>query len=113
MIKKINYPCPCGGKIQWKKDEVVVEGITCGVLDVEYCMACGEEYFPEETMEIVEQKLKEQGLWGIQRKEATLWKSGNSVLVRIPKDIAEALNLKPDEKVKLYIEGKKKLVIDI
>jgi len=27
-------------------------------LDVEYCLKCGEEYLPEETMEIVEGKLK-------------------------------------------------------
>ncbi len=113
MIKKIAYPCPCGGEIEWKKEKVMVDGVDCGVLDVESCQACGEEYFPEETMQIVEQKLKEKGLWGIQRKEARLWRSGNSVLVRIPKDIAHQLNLKPDEKVSLYAEGKKKIIIDV
>jgi len=57
-MEKIEYPCPCGGKIKWKKDEVIVEGVNCGILDVEYCLKCGEEYLPEETMEIVEGKLK-------------------------------------------------------
>lgn len=52
-------------------------------------------------------KLKLAGLWGTKRKEATLWKSGSSVLLRIPKDIAETLNLKADEKVVIYPEGKK------
>lgn len=112
-MKKQPYPCPCGGTIKWKKEKVVVEGIECGNLDVEYCQACGEEYFPEETMEIVERKLKQEGLWGTQRKEATLWKSGNSVLLRIPKDIADNMKLKPDEKVTIYPEGKKKLIIDL
>src|SRR3989344_3528501 len=112
-MKKIPYPCPCGGKIQWKKDKVVVDGIVCGILDIEYCQQCGEEYFPEETMETVEKKLKEHGLWGIQRKEATLWKSGGSVILRIPKDIARQLDLKPDEKVSIYVEGKKKLIVDV
>ena len=92
---------------------VVIEGMNLGVLDIEYCPRCGEEYFPEETMEVVERKLKEHGLWGVQRKEATLWKSGGSVILRIPKDIAEQLNLKPDEKVSLYVEGKKKLIVDV
>ncbi len=110
-MKKIEYPCPCGGKISWKRDKVVIEGIDCGVLDLEYCETCGEEYFPEETMEIIESKLKEKGLWGIQRKEVNLWKSGSSVLLRIPKDIADKLHLKPDEKVTLYAEGKNKLII--
>ncbi|MBI2110077.1 hypothetical protein HYT58_02820 [Candidatus Woesearchaeota archaeon] len=112
-MEKIRYPCPCGGKIKWKKDKLIIEGIDCGVLDVEYCSKCGEEYLPEQTMELVETKLKEKGLWGIQRKEVNLWKSGNSVLLRIPKDIADKLKLKPDEKVTIYAEGKNKLIIGL
>ncbi len=112
-MEKIQYPCPCGGKIEWKKDKVVIEGVDCGILDVEYCPKCKEEYLPEESMIIVEKKLKEAGLWGIKRKEATLWKSGSSVLLRIPKEIADSLNLKPSEKVAIHTEGKNKLVIDI
>ncbi len=112
-MEKIAYPCPCGGSIQWKKDKVIVDGVDCGILDVEYCEACGEEYFPEESMQIVEQKLKEKGLWGIQRKEARLWQSGNSVIIRIPKEMTEKLNLKPNEKVVIYTEGKKKIIIDV
>lgn len=112
-MKKIAYPCPCGGRIKWKKDKVVIEGLNCGNLDIEYCEKCGEEYLPENTMEIVETKLKEAGLWGIQRKEVNLWRSGNSVVLRIPKDIAKKLNLKPNEKVTLYAEGKNKLIINL
>ena len=112
-MEKITYPCPCGGKIKWKKDKVVVDGVECGTLNIEYCPKCGEEYFPEDTMEVVEHKLKRQGFWGVQRKEVNLWKSGSSVLVRIPKDISDKLHLKPDEKVTIYPEGKKKLIIDL
>lgn len=112
-MKETNYPCPCGGKIKWKRDKIIIDGINCGILDIEYCPKCGEEYLPEKSMEVVETKLKEAGLWGIQRKEANLWKSGNSVVLRIPKDIADKLHLKPDDKVKVYTEGKKKLIIDL
>ena len=113
MIEKIQYPCPCGGKVEWKKDRVITQGVDCGTLDVEYCSKCGEQYLPEESMKIVEKKLKEAGLWGVKRKEVNLWKSGSSVLLRIPKDIADSLNLKPDEKVTIYPEGKKRLVVDL
>ncbi|MBI2672356.1 hypothetical protein HYX16_05465 [Candidatus Woesearchaeota archaeon] len=112
-MKKLAYPCPCGGKVEWKTDKVVYQGVDCGVLDIEYCPKCGEEYLPEESMEIVEEKLKKAGLWGIKRKEVNLWRSGSSVLLRIPKDIAKTLNLKPDEKVMVYAEGKKRLVVDV
>ncbi|MBI2672359.1 hypothetical protein HYX16_05480 [Candidatus Woesearchaeota archaeon] len=57
-MKKLAYPCPCGGRIKWKKEKVVYEGIDCGVLDIEYCPKCGEEYLPEESMKIVEEKIE-------------------------------------------------------
>jgi len=112
-MEKIKYPCPCGGKVKWKKDKVIVEGINCGILDIEYCQKCGEEYFPEETMEVIEKRLKDEGLWGVQKKEVNLWKSGNSVILRIPSDIAKKLNLKPYEKVTIYPEGKKKIIVNL
>lgn len=112
-MQRKSYPCPCGGKVQWKKSQVVIEGINMGLQEIEFCQKCGEEYFPEETMDVVEKKLKENNLWGIKRREASLWKSGNSVLLRIPKEIATQLNLKPDEKVTLYTEGKNKLIMSV
>ena len=68
-MKKINYPCPCGGKVKWKKDRVIMEGIDCGILDIEICEKCQEEYLSDESMIVVENKLKENGLWGVERKE--------------------------------------------
>ena len=56
---KGNFLCPCGGKLKWKKERVIRDGIDCGILDVEYCEKCGEEYLPDESMKIVEEKLKE------------------------------------------------------
>ena len=112
-MEKMEYPCPCGGKVKWKKEKLVIDGIDCGILDVEICSTCGEQYFPEETMEIVQEKLKKEGLWGVQRNEARLWKSGNSVLVRLPKELTEILSLKPDQKVRMYNEGKKRIIIDV
>lgn len=112
-MEKINYPCPCGGKIKWKKDKVVIEGINCGVLDVEYCQKCGEEYLPEESLEIVENKLKEAGLWGVERKKVSFWKSGRTVVLRIPVRIANTLNIRAKTKADIYSEGKNKLIIEL
>lgn len=58
-MKKIAYPCPCGGNVKWKKQRVVQEGIDCGTLDVEQCDKCSKVYLQEESMRIVENKLKE------------------------------------------------------
>ncbi len=54
MILKRAYPCPCGGKVKWKKEKIVRDGIDCGILDIEYCPKCGEEYLPETSAQIVE-----------------------------------------------------------
>ena len=82
-MEKIEYPCPCGGKVKWKKEKVIQQGIDCGILDVEICNKCKSKYLPEESMIIVENKLKENGLWGMKRKEIKFWKTGNSIVTRL------------------------------
>lgn len=110
--EKMSYPCPCSGRIKWKKKKVVLEGINCGVLDVEYCSKCGSEYFPEESMAVIEKKLKEAELWGMQRKEVSFWKSGASVVLRIPIKIAKSLGLKAHTRGSIYKEDNK-LVVEV
>ena len=61
MSKKIEFPCPCGGKLKWKKEKVVRQGVDCGILDIEVCEKCGDMYLPSASMRIVEQKLKAAG----------------------------------------------------
>lgn len=53
-MEKINYPCPCGGHVKWKRERVVQQGVDCGILDIEICPKCGTKYLPDESMEIVE-----------------------------------------------------------
>ncbi|MFA4886987.1 MAG: hypothetical protein WC595_02135 [Candidatus Nanoarchaeia archaeon] len=57
-MKKKNFPCPCGGNVKWKRERVMQAEVDCGILDVEYCEKCGNEYLPEESMIVVERKLK-------------------------------------------------------
>ncbi len=112
MIEKLNYPCPCGGKIKWKKEHIIQEGIDCGILDVEYCEKCGEQYLPEESMLIVEQKLKDAGLWGVEKKEIKFWKTGNSIVIRLPSQFVKKLRLESIKRGFLYQEGNNKLAIE-
>ena len=112
-IKKINFPCPCGGKIQWSKEKVIQDGIDCGILDVETCNKCGTQYLPDWSMEIVENKLKQAGLWGVERKEIKFWKSGNSVITRFPINLVKKLGLDKIKTGFVYREGKNKITIEI
>lgn len=110
-MKKLNFPCPCGGKVKWIKEKVIQDNINCGILDVEICEKCGSKYFPEESMEIIEDKLKEKGLWGT-RKEIKVWKSGGSVVIRLPAEISKSMELQKVKKGYIYPEGKKKLLFE-
>lgn len=112
MAIEVNYPCPCGGKLREKKDRIVQQGVDCGVLKVSYCEKCGEEYLPEQSMRVVENKLKEAGLWGVERKEVKFWKSGNSVTIRLPTEFAKKLGLSSVKKGHVYQEGSQKLAIE-
>ncbi len=111
-MEKISFPCPCGGTVNWAKEKVVQEGVDCGVLDVEICNKCGEMYLPEESMRLVESKLKAAGLWGVERKEVKFWKSGNSVTVRLPTEFTKKLGLESVKKGLVYQEGRNKLTIE-
>lgn len=106
------YPCPCGGRVKWQQKKVELQGIDMGLLETGNCPKCGAEYFPEESMKIIEQKLKAAGIWGTERNKATFWKSGNSVVLRLPVKLAHALNIKANMKATIYSEGKNKLVIE-
>tara|TARA_Y100000310_G_scaffold261510_1_gene270892 strand:+ start:490 stop:828 length:339 start_codon:yes stop_codon:yes gene_type:complete len=111
-MEKIAYPCPCGGKIKWKKERIIRDGIDCGILEIEVCPECGEEYLPDESLKVVEQKLKKHGLWGVKRKEIKFWKSGNAVVIRLPTEISKRLKLNQIKKGYVYEEGEGKLAID-
>lgn len=106
-------PCPCGGVVSWKKEQVVQEGIDCGILEVEYCPKCGTTYLPQESMLVVEEKLKRAGLWGVGRKEIKFWKTGKAITLRLPTAIVQKLDLTRVDKGYLHLEGKHKLVIEV
>ncbi len=112
MAEKIRFPCPCGGKIKWLKQKVVQDGIDCGVLDVEVCDKCKTEYLPDWSMKIVEEKLKKAGLWGVKRKEVRFWKSGNSVIIRLPTELTHELGLNNIKKGYIYQEGENKFIVE-
>lgn len=111
-MEKIEYPCPCGGKVKWTKERIVQEGIDCGILDIEICNKCKSKYLPEESMFIVENKLKENNLWGVKRKEIKFWKTGNSITTRFPIELVRTLRLDKIKKGYVYQEGKNKLAIE-
>ncbi len=82
-----------------------------GKYNADVCNKCGESFFTEEASELIEKKARELALWGIEKK-TKISHSGNSLIVRIPKSIAQFVEIEEGEEVTIRPEGKKKFIVD-
>lgn len=95
--------CECGNEMKKARVEVVP-----GMLSEAYkCEKCGELEFTEKQMrEALE--LKEKALeLAVVRKIGLV---GGSLVIRIPKPVKKALNLKKGEPVKITVERKRMII---
>lgn len=92
--------------------EVEFFGIDFGMREAAVCARCGAEYLPQEVMEDIEKEVKMKGLFGLERR-GRVAKSGNSLVIRIPKDIAKTLKIKRDLPIVIYPSEPRKLVIEV
>ncbi|MDG6929078.1 MAG: AbrB/MazE/SpoVT family DNA-binding domain-containing protein [Nitrososphaerota archaeon] len=104
--------CKCGGTLKDDVTEVEFFGIDFGVRKSEVCAECGSEYLPQEVMEELEAEVKRRGLYGLERR-GRVAKSGNSLVIRIPKEIVDSLGIKRDLPIVIYPADKKKLVVEV
>ena len=87
----------------------------CGATRTEgqkVCEKCGEQWFDEGTSKKIEEAEKKANLFGLYR-ESKISYSGNSLIVRIPKDIVKFTNLKKESSIIIYPENKNKISVDI
>lgn len=106
--------CPVCGKGNLRKGSVdeSMFGVFLGKFDAEVCGECGESFVDEKAMKKIETEAKEKGVWGLLRSQKVV-KSGNSLSVRIPVDLARFIDLTEGESVVLYPDGKKKIIVEI
>ena len=87
-----------------------VFGVYLGEFPAEICNKCGESFTDEATTKSIEEEAKKKGIWGMGKK-TKITKAGNSLAVRIPKEIAKFLNLK--EGCEAYIHpDQNKIIIE-
>src|SRR3989344_8401503 len=104
--------CPVCGKGTLKKGKIkeTMFGIYLGDYPAEICDKCNESFTDEKTTRAIEAAAKKKGIWGLGRK-TKITKTGNSLAVRIPKEIADFLKLKEGTETWIQPEGDK-LVIE-
>ena len=102
----------CNGRLKKKIVEYTVYGKNLGSFPAKVCEKCGEQWFDEATAIKIEEAEKKEGLFGL-CKQSKISYGGNSLIIRVPKEIAKFLNLKKESPVVIYPENKHKISIDI
>lgn len=104
--------CPICEKGNLKKGNVreIMFGVYLGEFPAEICNKCNESFTDSETTRKIEEAAKKKGIWGLGKK-TKITKTGNSLAVRIPKNIAEFLKLKDGGEAYIHPEDHK-LVIE-
>ena len=106
--------CPvCGrGILKLKKVREEMFGVDLGEYDAEVCDRCGEVFFTSESVDRIEARAKELGLWGLASK-VKIARSGNSLVVRIPSPLARYLKMKSGQEVIIAPERAHRLVLEL
>jgi len=104
--------CPICGEGTLKKGKIkeYMFGTYLGEFQAEICTKCKESFTDSETTRKIEEAAKAKGVWNLGRK-TKITRSGNSLAVRIPKEIADHLNLHEGKEAYIHPE-KSKLVIE-
>ncbi|MBI3023347.1 MAG: AbrB/MazE/SpoVT family DNA-binding domain-containing protein [Thaumarchaeota archaeon] len=108
----LDVRCKCGGRLKRSATEVEFFGIDFGTKKADVCTKCGSEYLSQELMEELEAEVKRRGLFGLERR-GRVAKSGNSLVIRIPKEIADTLKMKRDLPIVIYPSEPRKLVVEL
>lgn len=112
MEKILSYKCRCGGVLKKSQCSVEFFGIDFGVRECEVCTSCNSEYLDDATLAEVEQEVKKRKLFGLE-KNVQITKSGNSLVIRIPPEIAQFTHLTYKTNAKIYPVDEKKIEIEL
>ena len=100
------------GNLVKKEVPYSVYGFELGKFPAKVCSKCNEQWFDELTAKKIEDIEKRKGLFGL-TKQSKISYSGNSLIVRIPNEIAKFMRLKKEASVSIHPEGKNKITIEL
>ena len=105
--------CPTcdGGTLKHVMEKHLMFGVDLGTYPGEKCTSCGEVFTDSKVMEKIEEAARKKGIWGIGRK-TRITSAGNSLAVRIPKNIADYLKIREGREAFIHPEGKK-IIIEV
>lgn len=111
-VQILPYKCNCGGTLKKGHAQVDFFGIDFGIRECEVCSKCGSEYLNNETLDEIEQEVKKRKLFGLER-QVQITKSGNSLVIRIPPEIARFSGIKYRDNARIYPTAKNKIEMEL
>ena len=103
----------CGkGTLEEKTVEHKEFGVSLGKFKAQACPSCGEAFFDSDTAKKIQAKSKERGLFGLAKKTKVA-QVGNSLAVRIPKEIATFLKLQKEKEVRIVPKSMHEITIEV
>jgi YgiT-type zinc finger domain-containing protein len=113
-VVTVTEKCPVCGKGELKRREVPQSmfGVELGTYEAEVCTRCGETFLTGASVDRLERRAKELGLWGLASK-VKVARSGNSLVVRIPSRLARYLELKSGQEVMVSPEKAHRLILEL
>ena len=104
--------CPICEKGELRKGKIKEHmfGVYLGEFPADICNKCNESFTDSETTIKIEEAARKNGIWGIGKK-TKITRTGNSLAVRIPKEIVRYLKLEEGKEAYIHPDGKK-LVIE-
>ncbi|MDP2717490.1 MAG: hypothetical protein Q8P02_01975 [Candidatus Micrarchaeota archaeon] len=102
----------CDGTLEQKKERFIDLGVDLGEFDALVCNKCGERFYPEKSVDKIQQKQKEKGLWGLEAR-TKVSQYGNALGFRVSKKLAEFLKLKKGQKVEIVPKGPREFLVKI
>jgi len=99
------------GELENKPVDFKIYGVSLGKFPAQVCSSCGETFFTEAISDKIDDLAKKKGLWGLEAK-TKIGMVGNSIDVKISKKIADFAGLKKGNEVRVYPEGKNRIIIE-
>lgn len=103
----------CNSVLEEKLVEHKEFGIHLGKFKAHVCKHCGEVYFDSDSVDSIQKKSKKLGLFGLASKKTRVAQIGNSLAIRIPKDLAHFVDLKKEQEVKIIPKSKKEILLEV
>ena len=102
----------CNGSLKSKLIEHKEYGISLGKFRALVCSKCNEVFFDSDIVDKIQLRSKQLGLFGLSRKTKVA-NVGNSLAIRIPKEIAKFMKLKKKEEVRIVPKSSKEISIEV